>query len=166
MHETARRRVAIALGSNLGDRLSHLKAAVASLREIADIEAVSPVYETPAAYVTDQPAFLNATLTATTKLPPQALLYALKHIEQEVGRQPTFRYGPRVIDLDLLLYGDTVFSSIDLTIPHPRMTERAFVLRPLADIAGDWIHPPSGKSIADLLAALPPEDFSCLGPLL
>jgi 2-amino-4-hydroxy-6-hydroxymethyldihydropteridine diphosphokinase len=158
--------IALALGSNLGDRLANLRAAVEAVGGIATVTAVSPVYETPAAYVTDQPAFLNATLTAVTKLSPQALLFALKHSEQEIGRQPTFRYGPRVIDLDILLYGEQTVATVELNIPHPRMAERAFVLRPLADIAPDWLHPTSGKTVAALLADLPPEEFSCLGKLL
>lgn len=158
--------IAVALGSNLGDRLANLRAAVEAVGSIATVTAVSPVYETPAAYVTDQPAFLNATLTATTKLSPQGLLFALKHIEQDIGRQPTFRYGPRVIDLDILLYGEQTVATVELTIPHPRMAERAFVLRPLADIAPDWLHPTSGKTVATLFASLPPEEFSCLGKVL
>jgi 2-amino-4-hydroxy-6-hydroxymethyldihydropteridine diphosphokinase len=159
-------RIALALGSNLGDRQAALKAAVAGLKDFATVLAVSPVYETAPAYVTDQPAFLNAALIAETELTPSALLQALKKLESDIGRQPGLRYGPRIVDIDILFYGDQKFASAELHIPHPRMTEREFVLRPLADIALDWLHPISGQTVADMLAHVPKSALpKRMGPL-
>lgn len=145
----------LALGSNLGDRLNALRDAVAAVTPFFSVQAASAVYETPAAYVTDQPAFLNAALIGTTSLPPLELLYALKRCEIELGRQASFRFGPRLIDLDLIFYGQHVMASNELTLPHPRLAEREFVLRPLADIAGGWKHPLTSLTIDAMLAALP-----------
>jgi len=147
--------VVLALGSNLGDRLSVLRAAVRALAAYMEIKACSPVYETAAAYVTDQPAFLNAVLKGATALDPRALLFTIKNIESELGRRPTFRYGPRVIDIDIIFYDQLVLQTPELSIPHPLMQERDFVLKPLADIAPQWIHPALNKSVAGLLQALP-----------
>ena len=158
--------VALALGSNLGDSLAYLRQALAALAPYVEVTAVSPVYETAPAYVTDQPVFLNAVLTGRTKLEPLALLWAVKSLESDIGRQPTFRYGPRVIDIDILLYGDQVVSLPELGIPHIRMDEREFVLRPLADIAPEWRHPVKNKTMAELLALLPPSGMTCLGTVL
>src|SRR5882762_753869 len=113
--------VALALGSNLGDRAAALRNAIASVGSYLTVTSLSPVYETPAAYVTDQPSFLNAALLGETKLEPLALLWALKKLERELGRQPTFHYGPRLIDIDIVYYGDTVIDTPELILPHPRM---------------------------------------------
>ena len=150
--------IALALGSNQGDRLLALRAAKAVLAGEVDITATSWVYETPPAYVTDQPPFLNAALVGTAVLAPHDLLVRLKDIEREVGRIPTFRNGPRVIDLDIIFYGDIVLDMPTLTIPHPRMAERAFVLKPLADVAADWQHPVLSYSVRDLLSQVPDTD--------
>jgi 2-amino-4-hydroxy-6-hydroxymethyldihydropteridine diphosphokinase len=150
--------VTLALGSNQGDRLAALRAAKAALAGVVDITATSWIYETPPAYVTDQPPFLNAALVGMTRLTPDALLIKLKEIERDVGRTPTFHYGPRVIDLDIIFYSALVLDGPALTIPHPRMAERAFVLKPLADVASDWVHPVSGQSVSMLLAQLPDAD--------
>ena len=121
---------------------------------MATITALSPIYETPPAYVTAQPSFLNAAITGMTSLSPLALLWSLKYLEGQLGRQPTFRYGPRVIDLDLLLYGDQILKDSELSVPHPRIAEREFVLRPLADIAPGWKHPVTGVTVAEMLTCL------------
>ncbi|MDD3030244.1 MAG: 2-amino-4-hydroxy-6-hydroxymethyldihydropteridine diphosphokinase [Alphaproteobacteria bacterium] len=158
--------VALALGSNLGDRLGFLRQAVHSLRSLLSVRSVSPVYETAPAYVFDQPVFLNAVLVGTTALEPVALLWAVKHMESDIGRRPTFRYGPRIIDIDILFYGDTVLKTPELTIPHARIQERDFVLRPLADIEPLWRHPLTQKTAEDMLGVLPKGNLTCLGDLL
>ena len=147
--------VAIGLGSNLGDRLGVLRAAVAELAPYVVVTALSPIYATPPAYVTDQPPFLNAALLGTTHLTPLALLWSLKEIERELGRQPSFHHGPRLIDLDLIFYGDMAVHAPEITLPHPRLAEREFVLRPLIHLAPDWRHPETGLTIAAMLEALP-----------
>jgi 2-amino-4-hydroxy-6-hydroxymethyldihydropteridine diphosphokinase len=126
--------VYLALGSNQGERLEHLRAAVAALAAAMVVERSSSVYETAAAYVEDQPAFLNAVIVGSTSLSPHELLAALKAIENQMGRTAGVRFGPRPIDLDILLYDDLTLSTPELVIPHPRMDERAFVLRPLAEL--------------------------------
>ncbi len=150
----AAQRIALALGSNLGDRMGALREAAAALRPFVQDMTLSPVYETPPAYATDQPSFLNAALTGTTALPPLALLWTLKQLEAELGRQPSFRYGPRRIDIDILFYGDAILHTPELTVPHAHMAEREFVLRPLADIAPGWRHPETGLTVAAMLNRL------------
>lgn len=150
--------VYLGLGTNLGDRFANLKAAVAALEAVAKIDALSRVYETAPLYVTDQPAFLNMAVRAATNLAPADLLHRLKAIESELGRVGGVRYGPRLIDLDILMYDDRMVEAADLIIPHPRLAERRFALAPLADIAADIRHPALGRNIADLLAALTTED--------
>ena len=158
--------VVLTLGSNSGDRLAALRAAAAGLAPYVKIAAISPVYEGPAIYVTDQPAFLNAAVLGETALEPPVLLRALKTLEYELGRQPTFRYGPRLIALDIIFYGARIVNAPELSIPHPRLEEREFVLRPLADIAPDWKHPQNGKTVAEMLARISPVGLHLLGPLL
>lgn len=155
----------LALGSNLGDRMAALRAAVGALAPYVTVTGLSPVYETPAAYVTDQPPFLNMVLVGETKLEPLVLLKALKNLEYELGRKPTFHYGPRLIDLDILACGDEVLSSSELNLPHPRMAEREFVLRPLVDIAPNWVHPVTQLTAAQMLARLPETTAVCMGSL-
>ena len=115
------------------------------------VTAVSPVYETAAAYVTDQPAFLNAAVTGTTKLEPLALLHALKQLENEIGRQPSFRYGPRLLDIDILFFNAEIIHEPGLIIPHPEIQNRRFALAPMNEIAPGFIHPVFLKSISTLL---------------
>lgn len=150
--------VFLGLGTNLGDRAANLRAALDALAELAEIDAVSAVYETAPLYVTDQPAFLNMAVRARTGLTARELLTALKELEGELGRVASVRYGPRLIDLDILFYDGVVMDEPDLTIPHPRVHERRFALVPLADIAAGLAHPLLGRSIGQLLAELPAGD--------
>ena len=147
-------RVLLGLGANIGDRLANLRAAVDGLAGIVEVEAVSPVYETAPMYDTDQGAYLNMAVTGRTALEPRPLLDALKALEKRIGRVRSRRYGPRAIDLDIVFHGDRVVREPGLEIPHPRLAERAFVLAPAADIAPDWRHPETGRSIADHLGQL------------
>ncbi|MGC8855181.1 MAG: 2-amino-4-hydroxy-6-hydroxymethyldihydropteridine diphosphokinase [Anaerolineae bacterium] len=151
--------VYLALGTNLGNRLANLQSALASLPPDVKPLRVSPVYETPPWGYTDQPAFLNLVLSAETRLAPRPLLRYLKQLEADLGRVPTFRYGPRQIDLDILFYDNLILNEPDLIIPHPRLHERTFVLVPLADIAADLCHPLLGKTIGELLAGLNTADI-------
>lgn len=146
--------VYIALGSNLGDRVANLEAAIAALPPAVAVTRRSPVYETDPAYVTDQPAFLNMVLCGETALGPQDLLQHLKRIEGDLGRTRGRRYGPRLIDLDIVFFGSRIVESPGLVIPHPRLAERAFVLKPLADIAPALTHPGTGESVLDMLGRL------------
>jgi 2-amino-4-hydroxy-6-hydroxymethyldihydropteridine diphosphokinase len=146
--------VFLALGTNLGDRLGNLRAAIAALPPVVTVLDQSPVYETAPWGVTDQPAFLNMVVKGKTLLAPAALLARLKHLEIELGRIPSKRYGPRQIDLDILFYADLILATPALNIPHPGLQERAFVLVPLADLAPDFVHPVLGKPIHTLLAAV------------
>ncbi|MBM7844064.1 2-amino-4-hydroxy-6-hydroxymethyldihydropteridine diphosphokinase [Herpetosiphon giganteus] len=133
--------VYLAIGSNQGERLANLQTGLTALAPAVQLTSYSSVYETAAAYVEDQPPFLNAVVAGTTDLAPHALLALLKQIEHDCGRRPGLRYGPRPIDLDILVYGDQQLHSADLIIPHPRMFERDFVLRPLAEIAPNLVSP-------------------------
>jgi len=146
--------VYIALGTNLGDRLANLRAALRALPTAVTVIDDSPVYETPPWGYEDQPAFLNNVIKAETDLEPDALLTYLKQLEAELGREQNFRWGPRLIDLDILFYDDLVIDTPPLIIPHPRLHERAFVLVPLVDIASDFVHPTMQKQISALLAQI------------
>jgi 2-amino-4-hydroxy-6-hydroxymethyldihydropteridine diphosphokinase len=150
------------MGSNIGDRQAHLEAAVGRLGEILSDVLVSPLYETDPVGVADQPAFLNLAVSGETDLPPGALLRAVKGIEWDIGRRPTYRWGPRVVDIDILLYGDSVVTEANLTIPHPEMTHRAFVLVPLADIAPEVRLPETGETVRELRERAP--DLSSVRP--
>jgi 2-amino-4-hydroxy-6-hydroxymethyldihydropteridine diphosphokinase len=128
-------RAQIGIGANLGDAQATVRAAIASLGGLGRVSAVSSLFRTPAWGVTDQPDFINAAATLETELAPHALLAGLKAIEAEIGRVPTFRWGPRAIDLDILDYDGVRLDEPGLTIPHARLHERAFALVPLAQIA-------------------------------
>jgi 2-amino-4-hydroxy-6-hydroxymethyldihydropteridine diphosphokinase len=147
--------VLLALGSNLGQRMDHLRAAWQALAARVSIGATSPIYETGPLYVTEQPAFLNMVLRGNIDLSPEEMLAFIKKAEHDLGRAASVRFGPRVIDIDIIDYDGRQLQRPDLVIPHPRLHERAFVLRPLADVAPHWVHPRSGKTALQLLCALP-----------
>ncbi|MGB6836639.1 MAG: 2-amino-4-hydroxy-6-hydroxymethyldihydropteridine diphosphokinase [Dehalococcoidia bacterium] len=144
--------VCLGLGSNLGNREANLRMALGHLEPLARVKEVSSLYETQPMGPQDQPPYYNAACRIVTGLGPAALLRHLKQIEREIGRRPGPRWGPRPIDLDILLFGDEVVKEADLLIPHPGLTERAFVLVPLAEIAAEMRDPVSGQSIAELAA--------------
>jgi 2-amino-4-hydroxy-6-hydroxymethyldihydropteridine diphosphokinase len=148
----------IALGANLGERERTLRSAVAALRQLGTVEAVSSLYETAPVGPVVQPDFLNAVVALETALPPQQLMAALLRIEQQHGRDRSASVpkGPRTLDLDLLSHGDVVMETSALTLPHPAIAERRFVLAPLAEIAPAWRHPVSGQTAGQLLAELSP----------
>ncbi|MDD5349851.1 MAG: 2-amino-4-hydroxy-6-hydroxymethyldihydropteridine diphosphokinase [Chthoniobacteraceae bacterium] len=153
-------RCGIALGSNLGDRLAHLRAAVAALRLLhagPEPPLVSPVYETePVDCEPDSPAYLNAVMEIRCERGALGLLRALQQIEHREGRPAAHDFhAPRTLDLDLLYLGDTVLQSPALTLPHPRIALRRFVLQPLADIRPEFILPGHTQPVAELLAGLP-----------
>ena len=149
----------IALGSNLGDRGQMLSLASDRLGRLGRVVARSSVYETEPVGYRDQPAFLNAVLALKTQLEPLPLLHALLAIERELGRDRSHGVanGPRTVDLDLLLMGDSVVAQEELTLPHPALADRRFVLAPLAEIAPQLRHPQRNQTMAELLALLPDE---------
>ena len=156
----------LGLGSNLGDREVNLRRALSILGQQESFIALSSVYETEPWGHTSQPPFLNMVCALETCLSPQELLELAHGVESELGRVPTFRYGPRTIDVDILLYGNEVVNTPSLQIPHPGISQRAFVLVPLAEIAPGLVHPSLGKSIGELLAEVPGrENVVMVGPL-
>lgn len=147
-------RVFLGLGSNLGDKEENLRQALRRLRVEVAVRTVSSFYETDPVGYLEQPAFVNAVCYGETGLSPGELLALAKRIEADMGRRLTFTNGPRTIDIDILAYDNEVLNTVELTIPHPRLAERAFVLGPLAEIAPDWVHPVLGKTASELAAAV------------
>jgi len=145
----------ISAGSNIGDREENLDFGARRLGERGKLIRISSVYETEPVGYADQPWFLNRVFELETALSPHELLAWCNEIERDGGRVRTFPNAPRTLDLDILLYGDRIISDPVLVIPHPRMTERRFVLEPLAEIAPDLRHPAEKKTMLDLLACCP-----------
>ena len=145
----------LSLGSNVGDRVAHLRDAIARLESIGRVVSVSSFYETEPVEVTDQPWFLNCAVGLETALTAEQLMARLQQIEQERGRRRVQKKGPRTIDIDILLFDDLILDSPDVTIPHPAMQERRFVLEPLAEIAAEARHPGMKKTIREMLEELP-----------
>lgn len=158
MNEQKKHDVYIGLGSNLGDREAALQKAKEALKPYMTITECSAIYETKCPFITEQPLFLNAVLHGSTDLDMMGLLYTVRDIEFDLGRKPTFHFGPRIIDLDILSYDQEIYNTPELTLPHAGMHERLFVLKPFADIAPEWKHPVIGKNIKELLGELPPNE--------
>lgn len=140
----------LSLGSNIGDRAANLRRAISMMAPEIVVETLSPVYETEPMYVITQPKFFNMACRASTGLSPLELLHKTKAIEKELETKPHIHNQPRVIDIDILFYDDAAIATTELTIPHPRIAERAFVLVPLADIAPEFAHPNLGATIIEL----------------
>jgi 2-amino-4-hydroxy-6-hydroxymethyldihydropteridine diphosphokinase len=145
--------IILGVGTNLGDRKGNLSAARKAVASFIQIEKVSRIYETAPWGLLDQPEFLNQVWEGTTNLSPVDLLRRIKQTEIDLGRRPSVLYGPRLIDIDILLYSNLVFRSAELVIPHPHISERVFVLAPLADLQPDLVIPGLKLSVKELLAA-------------
>ena len=155
----------LALGSNVGDKTGNIQKATLLLKKKVLSGKTANFYESKAAGFTDQDNFINTVIEGNTKLSPEELLDFVKKIEKKVGRVKRFHWGPREIDIDILFYDDLVYKKENLQIPHPRIQERDFVLKPLSDIAPNKIHPEINKSILELLKDLPPASVSIIRDL-
>lgn len=154
--------VYLALGSNIGDSQKNLYTAVQLLKTLLQDLRQAPVYRSKAIGYTDQPDFFNTVVSGQTDLSPQELLKKVKKIEQNIGRTPTFRWGPREIDIDIIFYGSQTLKGSGLIIPHPNFAERDFVLKPLSDLDPDLIDPISDQTVGQLLKNLPENQKSLL----
>ena len=155
----------LALGSNVENRKQYIETAINLLREKVHDIVVAPLYETKPRYFEDQQNFLNTVLRGYTELEPWELLQFTQTVQQEVGRVERFRYGPREIDIDILMYDQIEYKDEGLEIPHSRLQERDFVLQPFADINPDFLHPVLKKTIKELLDVLPQEQQSIITKL-
>lgn len=155
----------LGLGTNVGDRAHNLEDALLRISRIVRIEQTSSIYETEPMGFKDQPEFWNLVLQCSTELPAHQLLQEVQAVEAAMGRERNFPDGPRNIDIDVLLFDDVVMAESDLQIPHPRMHERAFVLRPLLEISPEATDPRTGARFADMLAGVPPARAELLGSL-
>lgn len=160
--------VYLGIGSNIEPRLNHCRVAIAHIMGNPDIKVLgrSTVYETDPFGIKDQPKFLNAAICVETRLSPQDLLEYLLKLENQMGRVRDDRWGPRIIDLDILFYGEQIIDDEGLTIPHPGIHERTFVLRPLKDIAPDFAHPKLKQTVSEMLDACKmldqPQSLNCI----
>ena len=146
--------VYLGLGSNVGDRLGNVASAVERLEQKMRVQLISSIYETDPVGYDYQPQFFNAVVGIETGLTPVQLFNVTKKIEADLGRTPSFRNAPRIIDIDILLYDELIMTTKNLVIPHPRMAERAFVLVPLLEIAPDVLDPRNGQSFKDYLSSI------------
>ena len=142
--------VFLGLGSNIGDKEEHIRKALTSLSHICNVRRTSHLYLTEPVGYTEQDWFLNCVVEVETDVDPKKLLSSIKSIERKLGRTKTVKKGPRIIDIDILLYEDHIIKTKDLVIPHPLMHERLFVLQPMMDINPDFVHPVLKKSIREL----------------
>jgi len=156
MEQHRSEQVYLSLGTNLGNREENLDAVKKELIRKVTILNCSPIYQTEPWGYLDQPDFLNQVLAVETELSPVELLEFIKQVEVKIGRKPNIRYGPRIVDIDILFYGDRIIQDQNLIIPHPNLRERAFVLVPLADLDPGLIYPGTDLSISDLLQVVDP----------
>ncbi len=148
--------VYLSLGSNVADREASLRAAIASLSDFGKVVAVSSFYETEPVELTAQPWFMNCAVKFNTEKMPRQLMSCILNLEQSMGRQRKQQKGPRTIDIDILLFGTSIIELPSLTVPHPKLHVRRFVLEPLAEIAADARHPIFKRTMRELRDALPP----------